>query len=78
MAPGSPEKERQREHGRSPDLRECLIQALHDNKKGSYIQHLLCAPKAVQSNNQPNIPKNLGSNPLLPSDVILASHIAIK
>ena len=46
MAPGSPEKERQREDGRSPDLRERLIQAPHYNKKGSYHSALAVCPKS--------------------------------
>ena len=114
MAPGSPENEREREDGRSPDLREPLIQAPHYNKKGSYHSALAVCPKSSAgqqsaccccevasvvsdsvrphrrqatrlprpwdspSNNNNNSPKNLGSNPPLPSDVILASHTAIK
>ena len=46
MAPGSPEKEREREDGRSPDLREPLIQAPHYNKKGSYHSALAVCPKS--------------------------------
>ena len=46
MAPGSPEKEREREDGRSLDLREPLIQAPHYNKKGSYHSALAVCPKS--------------------------------